>query len=85
MPQTTADPAFDFAHGRLFGDDNQKGRVTATAGKVRVWKVRTVAVRGTLRTLPFRQAQGQDDSFKRKGIGYDALGRRPPAALEDAG
>jgi len=49
MPQTTADPAFDFAHGRLFGDDNQKGRVTATAGKVWVWKVRTVAARGTLR------------------------------------
>jgi hypothetical protein len=29
--RTTADPPFDFAQGRLFGDDNQKGKANAKA------------------------------------------------------
>ena len=39
VPQTEADPPFDFAQGRLFGDDNRKGKRDFRLGGSSSWEV----------------------------------------------
>ena len=35
LAKATADPPFDFAQGRLFGDDNKKGKNNGTTNDMR--------------------------------------------------